>query len=190
MRETVRAFILSGAVLLGAIGCGRSKSYRFADTEGRQFTVTCAAKGDDYANKCVVAAGFAPKPSVAQPSGTHAVFSIHRCPGCRYVAVFEEWLWDGNNSFASGSNNDLRAITCRTDTDCPEAPELERPSCMNGLCGDPKGKLHSADVTMLCLAGTGAWTGSERQLKALASVPTACHRNDPSCTPPPLCRQP
>jgi len=147
-------------MLLGLAGCARSAS----DTEGRTFDIACRKA------KCALEPAAAATPTPADPE-PWAPFRSGRVllacpPGER------------------GDGRECRALTCDGNAVCSKLGG-ERFACLEGLCQDSEHAVTSEDRLALCLAGTGAWSGSPEQRSRFA-IAQSCR---PPCEVPAVCRQ-
>lgn len=165
------AWLVGTLVLLG---CSEPHELRLTDTEGRSFKATCK----DAA--CTLESGGEAKPSASQPAGAKAAFVLHRAS--RLMAACEVWVQGDSPTIHPA---DCRALACKTDGDCPWAKGLAKGTCANGLCIEPSAEITKEDAVLLCLAGTGAPTGSTQQVERHA-LGNACGT---PCVVPSVCRK-
>ena len=165
------AFLL----MLSSSACEEPAKINLSDTEGRSFTATC--KGAS----CSLVSPPEAKPSAPQPEGAEANFVLH--VASRLFAVCEVWVQGSSHAVNPA---DCRALTCKTDADCPPAKNMSRGACTNGLCTEPSSPISSEDAVLLCLSGTGAPTGATKQVERYA-LGNACST---PCNVPSVCRQP
>lgn len=164
---------LLGAVVL--MGCTKPHEVHLTDTEGRSFEATC--KG----SSCALTSSGDAKPSASRPAGAKAAFVLH--VASRLMAVCEVWVQGESHAVHPA---DCRALTCKADGDCPWATGMTRGTCANGLCIEPSSEIANEDGVLLCLAGTGAPTGSTQQVERHA-LGNACGT---PCIVPSVCRKP
>jgi len=172
-----RAVGWAGALLLmlSSVGCEEPAKINLSDTEGRSFAATCKAEG------CSLVSPPEAKPSAPQPEDAKAGFVLHIAS--RLFAVCEVWLQGSSHAVNPA---DCRALTCKTDADCPLAKNMPRGACTHGLCTEPSNPISNEDAVLLCLSGTGVPTGDTKQVERYA-LGNACST---PCNVPAVCRQP
>jgi len=138
------------------------------DTEGRRFSVRCAANVESCAVEPITAA--------APARRTRAVLSA----GGRLLGVC-----DAAEAGGAAHPADCRALVCDTDADCPPLPALEAGACVGGSCVNPASALVSQDAIMLCLAGTGPGHEKPNQVERYA---LALNCGEPCVVPAPCVR--
>lgn len=143
--------------LLVTFGC----STEVRDTEGRSFAVSC------HDDTCSL-----------EPSGTResapAPAWARAQPG-RLVLACPTERADGR---------DCRPLLCDGDRVCSRLGGAHA-ECVKGLCQKPGTPLAADDRLALCLAETGAWSGSPLQ-RSRTALAMSCR---PPCSVPAECRQ-
>jgi hypothetical protein len=190
----VRGLLLLGAASIAGGAChdDSTKSFRFEDTESRAFTAKCPQTGKgtkEYDCEWSVTSTEPPRPTGKPEPGSRAGYKL--IAGYqRYMKVCDSWIKEDKNGRGATSGN-CRIVTCRSAADCPPSSPLLRPTCMNGLCGDPTQDLDGDDLRALCIAGTGPLVDSPEQKRRLEAAENGCGPDgtDP-CTVPAICRQP
>jgi hypothetical protein len=98
-------------------------------------------------------------------------------------------VWVDANDIATIDPGHCRPLVCTSDAQCPKETATAR--CLNGICGVPGTSVNDDDATVLCLAGTGAPSGTFMRAQTDRSqlADFAC-RAGTACQVPAVCRQP
>jgi hypothetical protein len=157
-----RLALVALALLAGSVAtaCKRSPSYRLTDTEGRQFEATCTSEGD-----CTLKQTDGPKRTDG-PTGV-----VLRALGRLVAACDVRGQSDGDGAATGAepqSPADCRALVCKSDDECPPAPNVPSSTCIEGTCSDPARDTTTPDSVILCLKGTGPGRSTPRQIERYA----------------------
>ena len=172
--KPLACFMLFCAIV-ASVGCDESIQMGLKDTEGRTFKAECTQ------STCSLRTAPQAKPSAPKPDGSEAKFVLH--VASRLFAVCEVWVQGSSHAVNPA---DCRALICSNDRECPPAQNMTRGVCTNGLCIEPSAQISNEDAVLLCLAGTGAPSGTTQQVERYA-LGNACAT---PCIVPAVCRQP
>jgi hypothetical protein len=156
-----RRFALFALALLGgpvATACNKSPRYRLTDTEGRRFEATCTREGD-----CTLTQTEGPKRTDG-PTGV-ALRALGRLVAACDVRVDQS---AASTVIGPQSPADCRALVCKSDDECPPAPDVPSSTCIDGTCSDPTRDTTTPDSVILCLRGTGLGRATPKQIERYA----------------------
>lgn len=157
------------AVLVASSACRRISERKLTDTEGRTFSAECDREG-----RCKLGR------KSGEPASADKSDIILHSPGL-VIAIC-----DVAPGAEPGPAADCRALTCKTDADCPPSHGIRDGTCANELCIEPSHEVTVDDAVMLCLAGTGLGRSAPNQVDRYAM---ALNCGTP-CRIPAPCRQP